>query len=118
MFGTSQRMPQQTRMARHSVGFRCLGGLKPTNREMRTYLLNVILAISAISAPVGPHASLLVATPSQSYSQQTNHDIDLPLRTFTCTELYPFVTFLMLRRAPDMFTGDGWDERRAAHGVS
>lgn len=81
------------------------------------YLLYVILAISAISEPVGPHGSLLVAVRTKRQHCESSivsliflghfyipgwRRVCIPFRTFTCTDEYPFVTFLMLRSADDI----------------
>jgi len=67
--------------------------------------LYVILAMSAMSVPVGPHGSLLVAANSQriqAHAQGNTAESSIPLRTLTCTEEYPLVTFLTERMTDDM----------------
>jgi len=68
-----------------------------------SHLLYVIRAISAISDPVGPQESLLVAVQvSNLYRSSVKPDVGIPFRTLTCTVLYPFVTFLTLRMTADI----------------
>lgn len=55
-----------------------------------------------MSAPVGPHGSLLVAVEVSVPIQSERLCLIVPLRTLTCTEEYPFVTFFTERMTDDM----------------